>query len=48
MVEMLALLKDWDQGKARAQHNIENKELEDSFDNLYLDGEADQSSVASM
>ena len=37
MVEMLALVKDWEQGDARLQHAIEDEELEDSFENLYLD-----------
>ena len=37
MVEMLALVKDWEQGDARLQHAIEDEKLEDSFENLYLD-----------
>ena len=37
MVEMLALVKDWEQADSRAQHNIEDPELEDCFENLYLD-----------
>jgi hypothetical protein len=35
---MLCLLKDWEQGDAQQQHNIENKELEDKMANLYLYG----------
>jgi hypothetical protein len=35
---MLSLLKDWEQGDARQQHNMEDKELEEKMDNLYLDG----------
>jgi hypothetical protein len=37
MVEMLTLVKDWEQADARLQHDIEDPELEDSFENLYLD-----------
>ncbi|CAO2199873.1 unnamed protein product [Urochloa humidicola] len=37
MVEMLALVKDWEQGDSRTQHEMEDKELEDAFENLYLD-----------
>jgi hypothetical protein len=36
-VEMLSLLKDWEQGDARQQHNMEDKELEEKMANLYLD-----------
>ena len=36
-VEMLALVKDWEQGDARLHHDIEHEELQDSFENLYLD-----------
>ena len=39
MVEMLALVKDWEQANSRAQHNIEDPELEDCFKNLYLDND---------
>jgi hypothetical protein len=39
MVEMLTYIKDWEEGNARTQHTVENKELEDSFSNLYLDDE---------
>ena len=37
MMEMLALVKDWELGDARLQHTVEDQELEDSFENLYLD-----------
>jgi hypothetical protein len=36
-VEMLALVKDWEMADARLQHDIEDSELEDAFENLYLD-----------
>ena len=39
MVEMLALLKDWEQGDARMQHTVEDKELEAAFEDLVLDDE---------
>jgi hypothetical protein len=39
LVEMLTCIKDWEEGNARTQHTIENKELEDSFSDLYLDDE---------
>jgi len=38
MVEMLSCIKDWEAGEARAQHAVEDKELEASFNELYLDG----------
>jgi hypothetical protein len=37
MVEMLTLVKDWEKADARLQHDIEDPELEDAFENLYLD-----------
>ncbi|XP_039818682.1 ethylene-response factor C3-like [Panicum virgatum] len=40
VVEMLALIKDWEQANARLQHLIEDEELEESFENLYLDVES--------
>ena len=36
-IEMLSCIKDWELGKKRLQHAIDNQELEDSFKNLYLD-----------
>ena len=37
MVEILTIVKDWEQAEVRMQHTIENTMLEDSFQNLYLD-----------
>ncbi|CAO2176026.1 unnamed protein product [Urochloa humidicola] len=37
MVEMLTLVKDWELADARLQHDIEDPELEEAFENLYLD-----------
>jgi hypothetical protein len=42
-VEMLSLLKDWEQGDTRQQHNMEDKELEKKMANLYLDGHGPES-----
>jgi hypothetical protein len=39
IVEMLTCIKDWEEGNARTQHTVEDKELEDSFSQLYLDDE---------
>ena len=36
-VEMLTCLKDWELGEKREHHAVDNQELEDSFQNLYLD-----------
>jgi hypothetical protein len=36
-VEMLTCLKDWELGEKREQHAIDNLELEDLFQNLFLD-----------
>jgi hypothetical protein len=36
-VEMLTCLKDWKLGEKREQHAVDNPELEDSFQNLFLD-----------
>jgi hypothetical protein len=36
-IEMLTCLKDWELGEKREQHSAtDNKELEDTFKNLYL------------
>ena len=35
-VEMLALIKDWELGETRQQHAVDNPELEEAFENLYL------------
>jgi hypothetical protein len=37
MVEMLTCIKDWEAAEARLQQSVEDKELEESFENLYLD-----------
>ena len=37
MFEILTCIQDWEELEARAQHNVENKELEQDFANLYLD-----------
>ncbi|WVZ93147.1 hypothetical protein U9M48_039153 [Paspalum notatum var. saurae] len=42
MVEMLTCIKDWEEGEARARHTAEDKELEDSFSNLFLDDVAQE------
>jgi len=46
-VEMLTLLKDWELGEKREQHEAaDTKEIEDAFENLFLDepeGEDDAS-----
>ena len=36
---MLALVKDWEHGDARAQYNVDDQELNEAFENLYLDDE---------
>ena len=33
-MEMLTCIKDWEMAEARLQHNVEDKELEDAFENL--------------
>ena len=37
MVEMLTYIKDWEAAKDRLQHMVEDKELEEAFEELYLD-----------
>jgi len=39
MVEMLSLVKDWEQADTKTQHTMENVELVEAFENLYLDDE---------
>jgi hypothetical protein len=50
-VERLSLIKDWEQADARQQHNMENKDLEEMMENMFLDdaptADAAGSSVAS-
>ena len=36
-VEMLTCIKDWELAEARLQHNVEDKKLEEAFEELYLD-----------
>src|SRR5207244_13356801 len=36
-VERLSLIKDWEQAHARQQHNMQNKELEEMMENMFLD-----------
>jgi hypothetical protein len=36
-MERLSLIKDWEQADARQQHNMENKDLEEIMENLFLD-----------
>jgi hypothetical protein len=36
-VEMLCCIKDWELGDKRLLHDAENKELEESYEKLYLD-----------
>jgi len=37
MVEMLAIVMDWEQGDASLHHEMEDPELEESFETLYLE-----------
>jgi hypothetical protein len=41
MVEILTCLKDWQMGDDQEQHNLENPELQQAFENLYLDRDGD-------
>jgi hypothetical protein len=36
-VEWLTCVKDWELAEARLQHNVEDPELEETFEELYLD-----------
>ena len=38
-VEMLTCIKDWELGARREQHEAKDTELEEAFENLYLDEE---------
>ena len=40
-VEMMACIKDWELGESILQHAVDNRELEDSFKNLYLNEDVD-------
>jgi hypothetical protein len=47
-VEMLTCMKDWDQAVRKEQHAPEDIDLEELFDNLYLDeGEGSDSGTGS-
>jgi hypothetical protein len=37
MVKMLTCIKDWEVAGARLQHMVEDKELEEAFEEFYLD-----------
>jgi chromosome condensin MukBEF complex kleisin-like MukF subunit len=37
VVEMLTCIKYWEDAEARMQHMVDDKELEETFENLYLD-----------
>ena len=37
IVEMLTCIKDWEATEAWLQHMVEDKELEEAFEELYLD-----------
>ena len=37
MVEILTCIKDWEAAEARLQHMVEDKELKEAFEELYLD-----------
>ena len=45
-VEMCSLIKDWEEGDARQQHKMENKELEDKTVDMYLDGSGPEVPIA--
>jgi len=36
-MEMFICIKDWELGQQRAQHGVEDQELEESFKSLWLD-----------
>jgi hypothetical protein len=36
-VEALTCIKDWEAKEIRLQHMVEDKELEEAFEQLYLD-----------
>jgi hypothetical protein len=46
MVETLTCLKDWQMDDDREQHNLENPELQQAFENQYLDGDGDDNQDA--
>ena len=42
-VEMLTCIKDWEQGARREQQTPEDLELEEAFNNLFLDEQGEGS-----
>ena len=46
-VEMLTCIKDWEQGARREQHTPEDLELEEAFNNLFLDEQGEGSGTSS-
>ncbi|KAL6661578.1 hypothetical protein ACP70R_000962 [Stipagrostis hirtigluma subsp. patula] len=45
-VEMLACLKDWEQGEARTQHSVQEKDLQEAFEEMFLEEEGNGSAAA--
>ena len=41
LVEILAVIKDWELADAKSQHTTENVELQNAYENMYLDDEID-------
>ncbi|BAF22021.1 Os07g0582100 [Oryza sativa Japonica Group] len=41
LVEILAVIKDWELADAKGQHTTENVELQNAYENMYLDDEID-------
>jgi hypothetical protein len=37
MVEMLTCIKDWEAAEVRLQQSVEDKEMEEAFEDIYLD-----------
>jgi len=46
-VEMLTCIKDWEQGARREQQTPEDLELEEAFNNLFLDEQGEGSGTSS-
>jgi len=46
-VETLTCIKDWEQGARREQHTPEDLELEEAFNNLFLDEQGEGSGTGS-
>jgi hypothetical protein len=44
-LEMLTCMKDWEQGVRREEHAVEDPNLEEAFNNLFLDEEGEGSDV---